>query len=134
MTYSVPIKPLTTYSHPKVALSYYFTRIKEGLKGDRLLYQNKVACPPLISLVSWGNAGSRSSLHLTATVHYYNNGISRAASSVKPIAVTPNRTSRMVHVFRASISVRLPIRAKIQKPLSFIQEPTSEPAPMAVAR
>lgn len=23
MTYSVPIKQLTTYSHPKVALSYY---------------------------------------------------------------------------------------------------------------
>lgn len=64
----------------------------------------------------------------------YTNGINRAARSVKPIAVTPSRASRMVQVFSASTSVRLPIRAKIQKPLSFIQEPVSEPAPMAVAR
>ena len=40
----------------------------------------------------------------------------------------------MVHDLRVSTSVRPLMRAKIQKPLSFIQEPTSEPPPMAVAR
>lgn len=43
-------------------------------------------------------------------------------------------TSRMVQVFSASISVSPPILAKIQKPLSFIHEPTREPAPIEVAR
>ena len=56
-----------------------------------------------------------------------------AISSVTPKLTNPRKTSITVQDLSASASVRPPILAKIQKPLSFIQEQTSEPAPTAHA-
>ncbi len=47
---------------------------------------------------------------------------------------TPSTTNITVQLFNASASVNAPILAKIQKPLSFIHDPTNEPPPMDVAR
>ena len=61
-------------------------------------------------------------------------GQTKVSRTVVPRLVKPNTISSGVHDLSASSSVRPLILQKIQKPLSFIQEPMSEPAPMAVAR
>jgi hypothetical protein len=61
-------------------------------------------------------------------------GISHANNSVNPRPASATITRRIVQDFSASTSVKPLIRAKIQKPLSFIHEPTSEPVPMARAK
>jgi hypothetical protein len=53
---------------------------------------------------------------------------------VTPKLTVASTTNMMVHDFNASTSVSPLILAKIQKPLSFIHDPTSDPPPMAVAR
>ena len=61
-------------------------------------------------------------------------GIRYASRSVNPSPMTPSVAVRMVQDLSVSISVKPPIRAKIQKPLLFIQSPTIEPLPIAIAR
>jgi hypothetical protein len=56
-----------------------------------------------------------------------------STTAIRKLAV-PSTTSIIDHDLSASTSVKPPILAKIQKPLSFIHEPTSEPAPIAMAR
>ena len=57
-----------------------------------------------------------------------------AMRTVIAMAVAPSIAKRGVQVRSVSISDSPPIREKIQKPLSFIHEPTKEPLPIAVAR
>jgi hypothetical protein len=61
-------------------------------------------------------------------------GISRAKRSVNPRPANPNDAVKIVHVVRVSVSVSTLILEKIQKPLLFIQSPTSDPLPIAIAR
>jgi hypothetical protein len=61
-------------------------------------------------------------------------GITAASSNVISPDVRPRMISVIVQVLSASTSVSTPIFAKIQKPESFIHEPTSEPDPIASAR
>ena len=46
----------------------------------------------------------------------------------------PVVANKAVHDLRVSPSVKPPILANIQKPLSFIQVPTMDPLPIAVAK
>lgn len=61
-------------------------------------------------------------------------GAKAAQSIVMARPLTPRMIRSRVHDLKVSTSVRLHIREKIQKPLSFIQEPVIEPQPMAAAR
>ena len=64
----------------------------------------------------------------------YTSGTTSARSTVVAKATTPTAASSGVHVLSVSTSLSPPILAKIQKPESFIHEPTSDPLAMAVAR
>ena len=61
-------------------------------------------------------------------------GITNANTTVVIIAVIPTIAASGVHDLSVSTSVNMPIFAIIQNPLSFIQEPTIEPLPIASAR
>ena len=64
----------------------------------------------------------------------YVSGTINASSKVKTNPVIPSAAVTMTHDLSVSVSVSPLIFAKIQKPLLFIQSPTSEPLPMAKAR
>ncbi len=66
------------------------------------------------------------------TVH--TSGSNLANSRLKPNPRKPTITRITVQAFSVSTSVNPLIRETIQKPESFIQLPTSEPAPIAVQR
>lgn len=62
------------------------------------------------------------------------NGSRTAISIVTARLTLPSTSSMALQDLSVSISVSPPILATIQKPLSFIHDPTSEPPPIAVAR
>ena len=88
-----------------------------------------LVCPPL-------NFALNSELICVSKfkVQIQTSGRNFASSKVVPRLTLPRTISSGVHVLSASVSVKPLILAKIQKPESFIHEPMSEPAPMAVAR
>ena len=56
-----------------------------------------------------------------------------AKSIVNPSPISPSAAVTIVHDLSVSTSVKPPIRENIQKPLLFIQSPTSEPLPIVRA-
>lgn len=64
----------------------------------------------------------------------YTSGSKPAAMRVTINPVTPRAAVRIVHVFSVSTVVSTLILENTQNPLLFIQSPTSDPLPIAVAR
>jgi len=67
-------------------------------------------------------------------IYHYTSGTSQEASRLTRKPQVPIRAKSTVQLRRLSASVRPPIFVKIQKPLSFIQDPTKEPEAIVAAK
>src|SRR5690606_30216983 len=70
----------------------------------------------------------------SSSTQVHASGKASTSSTVIAMLTQPISASSSVQVLSVCASLSPPMRAKIQNPLSFIHEPTSEPLPMAVAR
>lgn len=94
--------------------------------ADELQWGRFRSLPAFIGSAGWETCHAPSIIHIRRKI-WLN-------SRVNPKLVNPSTTSSVDQALRPSTSVSPLMRVKIQKPESFIQEPTSEPPPMAVAR